>query len=322
MQHHAISTQQLQTAQRARLLIVDDEQINVSTLVNLLKDDYELILATNAEQALARLRHNASAPDLILLDIVMPGMDGYALCREIRNDTRYANIPIIFISALESELDETKGFELGASDFIRKPFRPQVVKARIRTQLEFKRRGDLLEQLALEDPLTGLANRRRLDNYLRDQWHMSRRKGSLLSIALCDVDHFKLYNDHYGHGAGDDCLRQVARAIQSCQRRASDLCARYGGEEFMLVLPDTDDEGARLFCEQTQQAVAALNLEHAASPDEHRVCLSIGVATLRPVDTFGLNDFIEKADAALYQAKQNGRNCICSATDTTGDYEA
>ncbi|RYY84855.1 MAG: diguanylate cyclase, partial [Comamonadaceae bacterium] len=230
------------TQPRARVLVVDDHDINVRLLQATLDAEHDVQVATDGEQALAACR--LQAPDLVLLDVMMPGMDGFEVCRRLKADAATRDIPVIFITALGDEQAETKGLGAGAVDFISKPIRPRVVRARVHTHLTVKRQADLLRSLVYVDGLTGLCNRRSFDESLARECGRATRAGSPLSVALVDVDLFKRYNDHYGHQAGDDCLRRVADAMASCLQRPGDVCARYGGEEFAWVLPDTDLEGA------------------------------------------------------------------------------
>ncbi len=223
------------------LLIVDDEKTNRTLLTELLRPDHQVILAKNGIQALERAREHR--PDLILLDVLMPEMDGYAVIRELKGDDRCRDIPVIFITALDSVEDEEHGLELGAVDYISKPFRPSIVRARVRNHLQAVHQRRLLEQLALLDSLTEIPNRRRFVQVFEAEWRRCQRNGAPLSLIVVDVDHFKLYNDSYGHAAGDVVLRDVARALRGTLHRASDFIARFGGEEFVILLPEIDAEG-------------------------------------------------------------------------------
>ena len=223
---------------RQTVLIVDDAPANIEVLSEALSDEYEVLFATSGQDALdvAAEQH----PDLILLDVMMPEMDGYEVCTRLKGDTKTQTIPIIFVTAMDHEEEETKGLNVGAIDYLAKPIRPAIVRARVRNHLELKRYRDNLECLSSTDGLTGIANRRRFDEFLDREWLRARRCQTPLSLILMDIDLFKGYNDHYGHLAGDDCLRHLAREMTACLRRPTDLVARYGGEEFACLLPDTD----------------------------------------------------------------------------------
>ena len=292
--------------QRPKILIVDDERFNLNLLHALLREDYRTMVATNGEQAFKAA--SSGAPDLILLDVNMPGIDGFEVCRRLKEEPATRNVPVIFITAMHDAADETQGFDLGAVDYITKPFHSAVVKARVRTHLRLKQQSDLLERYAFLDALTGLANRRAFDDKITEEWNRCRRSSSPLSVLLIDVDHFKGYNDHYGHGAGDLCLSNVARALSGCLQRAGELLARYGGEEFVAVLPDSDAGSAAVVAERLRAAVDALKLPHQASAAGDHVTVSLGVATTTPSDASSHADLLAAADGALYQAKAAGRN--------------
>ncbi len=298
--------------QPATLLIVDDQPANIHALAKLLKDDYRIITATSAAKALELARRDP-APDLILLDILMPDRDGYATCRELKADEATHAIPVIFVTALDQAQDEAKGLQLGAADYISKPFNPAIVRARVHNQVSLKLKTDLLEKIALQDGLTEIPNRRYFDRKLTQEWNRQSRHQQPLSLLMIDIDHFKPYNDHYGHGAGDDCLRRVAQALHQVPTRAADLVARYGGEEFVVLLPDTETAGAREVAEEMRAAIHTLAIPHAYSPVSDRITISLGGSTYRPrrqqpaIDAEALK---QVADQALYQAKEQGRDRI------------
>ncbi len=218
------------------------------------------------------------------------------------------DVPVIFVTARDSTEDETQGLEVGAVDFITKPVNPPVVRARVRTHVALKRQADLLRSMAFNDGLTGVANRRWFDERLQVEWLRCRRNKLPLSLILLDLDHFKAYNDHYGHQAGDDCLRAAAAAMKSRLGRPADLLARYGGEEFVCLLPETPIDGARAKAEDLGRAVFDLALPHADSPTAPVVTISRGVATASPALDGSPNELLQRADAKLYAAKRAGRN--------------
>ena len=304
----------IQTTARAdkpKILVIDDERFNLNTLNGLLRDDYRIMVATTAEVGLKAAV--TGRPDLILLDITMPGMDGYEACLRLKEDPLTQGIPVIFITALSDAADETRGLELGAVDYITKPFNLSVVRARVRTQMRLKQQSDLLETYAFLDGLTGLANRRAFDDKSALEWRHSLRARQPLSTILLDVDHFKPYNDSYGHAAGDECLRGVARALSARIGRTADLLARYGGEEFVVVLPGTHHASAMATGESLRAAVQAMGLAHRASRVADHVTVSVGVSTVVPWAEIGMPTLLEAADKALYKAKSSGRNCVMGA---------
>lgn len=298
------------TDARPRVLIVDDERLNLNTLNELLKDECKVMVATNGEQGLKAVA--TGRPDLVLLDITMPGLGGFEVCRRLKDDPLTRGIPIIFITGLTDAAQETRGLELGAADYITKPFNLAVVRARVRTQLRLKQQSDLLERLAFFDGLTGVANRRAFDECLLREWRRHERLGKSLSMVLLDVDHFKAYNDTHGHAEGDACLRAVAAALASRVGRAGDLLARYGGEEFAVVLVDTAEVGALSVAETLRAAVHAQRLPHGGLPGVNHVTVSVGVASVIPSRGQQPENLIEAADRALYAVKQAGRNAVRS----------
>lgn len=297
--------------EKPRILVIDDERFNLNTLNGLLKDDYRIMVATSAEVGLKAAV--TGRPDLILLDITMPGMDGYEACRRLKEDPLTQGIPVIFITALSDAEDETRGLEMGAADYIAKPFNLSVVRARVRTQMRLKQQSDLLATYAFLDGLTGLANRRAFDDKSALEWRHGLRSEQPLSTILLDVDHFKPYNDSYGHAAGDECLRSVAAALSGQIGRAGDLLARYGGEEFVVILPGTDHARALAVGESLRAAVQALGLAHRASRVADQVTVSVGVSTTVPRAGISLSTLLEATDQALYAAKSGGRNGVMGA---------
>ncbi len=296
--------------ERPRILIVDDERININMLNALLKTDYKIMVATNGEQAIKAA--STGLPDLILLDILMPGIDGYEVCRRLKSNATTHNIPIIFITAMGDSENETMGFALGAVDYISKPFNSAVVKARVGVHLRLKRQNDLLESLASMDALTEVPNRRAFDLTRALEWKRAQREGLPISFVMIDIDQFKQYNDNYGHGAGDECLARIARAINGCVQRPGDFLARYGGEEFAAILTGTHRDGALQMAQRLHAAVANLAIPHAHSNVAPVVTISIGVATTVPADPLTPELLSEAADKMLYQAKESGRDTTCS----------
>lgn len=299
--------------ERPRLLIVDDQPINIQTLNQIFQADYEVFMATSGQRALDFCRHN-TPPDLILLDVVMPGMDGLEVCRQLKSSPATAATPVIFITAQSDPTDETQALEAGGVDFISKPVNPAVVRARVRTHLTLKAQNELLRSLVFVDGLTGVANRRRFDEVLPAEWRRCRRSSTPLTLLMIDIDHFKRYNDHYGHPAGDACLQRVAATLKAHFSRSHDLVARYGGEEFVCLMPECDLAAGQRKAAELVAAVAALAIPHADSPTAGTVTLSIGIATVRPDCDGTPETLLATADSALYEAKAGGRNSVRSAT--------
>ncbi len=298
--------------EKPRILIVDDEKMNLRVLADLLKDEYTPVLARTGEQA---LKHACSdfPPDLILLDVIMPQMGGYEVIKNLKNNDKTNNIPVIFVTALNSIEEEEHGFKLGAVDYITKPFSPPIVKMRVRNHLRIVHQYKLLDQLAYLDGLTEISNRRRFEEVFKKEWARSDRNRSPFSLAMIDVDFFKQYNDHYGHAMGDLTLRNIANTLDKVLRRPADLLARYGGEEFVMLLPETDAVAAKLVADRSLQNIVELNIPHHFSHAANMVTVSIGMVSMYMDDKILSQTFLETADQNLYQAKQSGRNrVVCS----------
>jgi len=293
---------------KARVLIVDDVPANCRVLMESLKSDYLVEIATSGKQALEMVIVNQ--PDLILLDIMMPEMDGYEVCSRLKQDTALQDIPVIFFTAKNSREDEARGFEWGVVDYIAKPFYIPAVKARIRSHLEQKKKRDLLIKLASVDPLTGIPNRRHFTDVFEVEWRRAKRGGTAISLMLLDVDYFKQYNDTYGHSAGDECLKRIAQSLHHSLRRPGDCAARIGGEEFAILLPETDALGAAIIADRIRHDVEALGIPHSAAGELGRVTISAGVATCTPTEEIERQALLNAADEMLYQAKERGRNRV------------
>jgi len=294
-----------------RVLIVDDEPANVHSLAAALGGNYDLRFATDAARALELAA--SVAFDLILLDVVMPDMDGFDVLRRLKADEATRAVPVIFVTSMGEVADEELGFALGAVDYMTKPASAPLVRARVRTHIELKRQRDLLEQRALVDQLTGIANRRRFDEALEQRWRHAARDNTPLLLVLIDVDLFKQYNDHYGHAAGDDCLKRIAGVLQTTFAQAGELAARIGGEEFALLLPG-GNVPARM--RQLLHGVHELQLAHACSSAGAWVSVSAGAIETVPKPDASSRSLLEAADQLLYQAKRNGRaRCVYSALE-------
>ncbi len=298
-----------------RLLIVDDDIANIELLAGIFDDHYEILFAATGDKALKIA--SVAQPDVILLDVMMPEMDGFEVCTRLKADPLTRDIPVVFITGMGDTQAETRGLQLGAMDYITKPFNPVVVKMRVDNQVALKRARDQLAQLATTDGLTGLANRRRFDEVLEMEYARHVRSGAELAVIMIDIDHFKLFNDTYGHLRGDDCLRDVARVIREALHRATDLAARYGGEEFACILPDTlPSDGAQAVAERIRLGVADLRILHGVSPTAEHVTVSLGAVNGRCTRNMPPSSLVALADQQLYQAKQGGRNRVCFAGDS------
>lgn len=296
---------------KQKVLVVDDEPTNIQALGSLLKDEYRIQVGKSGEKALAIVNdEQVSLPDLILLDIQMPGMDGYEVCRRLKGDPKTEDIVVIFVTARDSVSDEEYGLQLGAVDYISKPINPAIVRARVDTHMNLKRKTDMLERFALIDGLTGIHNRRYFDEQLEKEIGRNFRTGSSLSVIMMDIDHFKEFNDHYGHGAGDHCLKEVARSLTDTLSRPGDTLCRYGGEEFVALLPGSDRAGAGVVAERLRQAVESLSIANQYSGVGDVVTLSLGVASVEPTgeQKTTVESLLKRADEALYTAKRAGRN--------------
>lgn len=301
---------------RARLLVVDDQPINIRALHEVFSADHDVFMATSGEQALAFCRE--TPPDLVLLDVVMPQMDGLEVCRALKLDPETASIPVIFVTGLDDPQEEAACWDAGGVDFITKPINAQTVRNRVRAHLTLKQQSDLLRRMAWIDGLTGVANRRQFDERLAREWLRCRRGGRPLSVAIIDIDFFKPYNDTYGHLAGDDCLRRVAETIAQGLTRPGDLVARTGGEEFTCLLPEADLAGARVVADRIERAVRTLGIPHGAS-ESGGVTISVGIASAAPDADETAEDLLARADRGLYRAKGGGRGRVCSDADEDAD---
>ncbi len=308
--------------EEATILVVDDQPANLKVLLSFLKDHcFQIRIAEDGERTLQVLENYQ--PDIILLDVMMPGMDGFETCRKIKENKNTANIPVIFMTALDNIEDKIAGFEAGGVDYITKPFQQIEVLTRINTHVRLRRKElelekaldevirqqKLFKKLSITDDLTGLYNRRHLNNILGQEFQRSKRHHNDLSCLMLDLDHFKKVNDTFGHDFGDVVLRNFASTLKEFLR-SSDYAFRFGGEEFLLVLPETDIQGAMRVGEKIRLRMA--NNIIADDMVSTIVKVSVGVASVhhnKPADKDALIAF---ADKALYSAKMNGRNRVCA----------
>lgn len=307
------------------ILLVDDDPGSIKLMSRILSSVGELRFATSGEDAL-RLASEC-APDLVLLDAEMPGMSGFEALEALKAQPHLVDVPVVFVTSHSDAAFEVSGFERGAADFIAKPVNPRLVLARVKSQLRAKRMGDELRYISATDVMTGVANRRRFEESLDNEWRRSQRSMEPLALLLIDVDHFKAFNDRYGHPAGDDCLRSLAQALAGVSSRATDLVARYGGEEFAVLLPLTSRDGAEYVAQTILQAMGTLAITHERSPTAAYVTVSIGIAchygerdpnamfrnAARPAhgrrgEPWSAIDLVHVADQALYASKLAGRD--------------
>ncbi|MCW8890949.1 MAG: diguanylate cyclase [Sedimenticola sp.] len=304
------------------ILLVDDTKSERLLMTAHLESlGHTVITGDNGQQALEL--YESASPDLILLDVIMPVLDGHQMARQIRS-TYQDWVPIIFLSGKNNPDDIVAGIESGGDDYLTKPINLTVLKAKmgamqrianmrhqlLSTTQELELANHALEKMAHSDGLTGLANRRFLDQHLLRMVGQCKRYQQPLSLILLDIDHFKAYNDLYGHQAGDSCLKKIAKAMKHCIRRPVDLAGRYGGEEFCIILPDTDSKGALTVAKSLQRCIHQLAIPHQGSKTQPFVTFSAGCITATPDEMTEMISFYSRADKALYQAKKNGRDQI------------
>lgn len=298
---------------RQRILVVDDAPENTQLLAQALIENYEIVVANSGKDAL-EIAQQVPAPDIILLDLSMPDMSGYEVCKQILLEENTMDIPIIFLTTLSDTENEAYGLQSGAVDFISKPFDLPRVAEKIKNHLALKHYRKILSIAADTDALTQIPNRRRFEEMLAIEIRKARRNNTPLSVIRIDIDYFKPFNDSYGHQEGDDCLREVADALKKTLKRGGDLVARWEGEEFTCLLPDTNLKGAAHVAENIRKAVLNLRIPHQSSPVEKVVTLSLGVATgIRSDESSGADSFgelLNHAQAALINAKETGRNRV------------
>lgn len=288
------------------VLVVDDNHFNAKFIEDILKKDYQVVLLTSGKECLTYVEHKKV--DIILLDIVMPEMDGYEVCQRLKENPATRKIPVIFLSVKSQIEDETKGLELGAVDYIIKPACASIIKARIKNHLALKKYNDTLEKLSFIDELTELFNRRYLNEALAKEWRCALRTGEMLSVLFIDIDFFKEFNDLYGHLEGDKCLQKIANVLKNSVLRPSDIVARYGGEEFTIILPSTSKNGAVKVAKRIQENLFNLEIEHQMSKVSKYVTVSIGISAVTAKEISDEKKIMQMADFALYQAKSKGRN--------------
>jgi diguanylate cyclase (GGDEF)-like protein len=293
--------------QKNSLLLVDNDKFNLKLLSGILGSDYTIYTAVDGASAVRKAKEYT--PDLILLDILMPGMDGYETLSELKKCAATQKIPVIFITGLSSNEDEEKGLSLDAADYISKPFSDKIVKLRVRNQIQIVNQMRTIERLSMLDQLTNMPNRRSFDERLHIEWNRAIREQVPISLLMLDIDRFKNYNDTYGHQQGDIVLQSVAKILLNSSRRSSDFAARWGGEEFVILLSNTPLTNAVEVAKTIR-----VNIENEVIPctgnSTTKVTVSIGVNTQIPARDSSSDTLISAADKALYAAKAAGRNLV------------
>ncbi len=315
--------------QKSRVLLVDDQPIVAEAIRRMLADQDDIVYQYCRDSDDAVSMAIESCPTVILQDLVMPDIDGMTLLSQYKENKKTKAIPVIVLSTKEDPEIKKDAFERGASDYLVKiPDKIELI-ARIhahsrsylahkqrdeaivelkRLQEELERNNAKLARLSAYDGLTDILNRRSFDELLQKEWVRAIREGTSISLVLIDIDHFKLYNDNYGHQGGDDCLKKVALKLNDTVSRPADFVARYGGEEFAVVLPGTALDGAKEIAGKLCASIESLNIKHEFSSAADYVTISAGVSIMEPKGDAKENILIEAADSALYLAKESGRN--------------
>lgn len=295
------------------LLVEDSATLRHAMRSYIIEAGHTPIVARSGEEALQMLENDPV--DMIIMDVEMPGLNGFETTRLIREWLAGHWIPIIFVTGLADDESYREGIEAGGDDYLIKPVSIMIIKAKIRAMEriaemrdQLNRLNNELEALSQLDSLTQVFNRRSFNDLAQQQWALAKRHQQPISALMIDVDHFKLYNDHYGHPAGDACLKKVTQAIKSCLHRTSDLLGRYGGEEFIVLLPETDTQGAYCVAQAINDAIYKLMIPHTTSLSGSHITASIGGATCLRTTNHSLDELIRSADRALYKAKRSGRN--------------
>lgn len=296
-------------------ILIADETLEIQAQLGDGLGDYgTLMSAMNQEQLDYWVADRDAKPDILLLDQAFVGQQMQRFCTSWKENPKTRDIPLIAIGGNDDEL-ELRALSAGAADYFRKPLNIELCITRIRMQLAAKQEVRRLEALSMTDGLTQVANRRYFDDFLQAEWRRAAREGSNVGLIMLDIDHFKLFNDQYGHLEGDACLRRIAHCIRDQVQRPRDLVARYGGEEFVMVLPSIHFEGIRVVADRVQMAIQNLKIPHETSPTSTYLTVSMGLAWTEPSCDDDLTTLIEAADEALYSAKASGRNCYSRPVD-------
>ena len=290
-----------------KILVVDDSPVQAAQLKSILDSNFDVVVAQTAEEGL-RLA-SAESFALILLDVVMPGMDGFTLLKKLQEEVITRNIPVILITSLSDEESEERGLVLGAVDYISKPFKPLIVKARVNTHIKLYNYRRQVERQSMTDQLTGIANRRWYDLYSVMKWNEAVRLQVPFSICMFDIDNFKVYNDTFGHPAGDKVIASVAKTAAAHLQRSTDFLARYGGEEFVALILGGSTEKVFTHIKKIRRALEDLHIPQNPSVSPY-VTVSIGGVTVLPRAEDSFASYLKVADTMLYDAKKHGRNRV------------
>lgn len=290
-----------------KILAIDDSPVQVELLRKILREQYEVITCLTAREGLKEALSGEYA--LVLLDVVMPDMDGFEVLRELKEASQTKYTPVILITGLTDVQNEEKGLVLGAVDYITKPFYPLIVKARVNTHIKLFHYQELMRSQAMVDELTGVANRRSYEENSLMRWRDSVRLGLAFSVCMMDIDKFKVYNDTFGHPAGDRVLATVAKTVSQCLRRSTDFFARYGGEEFVAIIVGKNALNAKEYMEKVRREVENLHMPHNPIVSQW-VTLSMGGVTVTPKEGDSFDTYLKIADTMLYDAKRFGRNQV------------
>ena len=298
---------------KGSILLIDDSETNISALTKILKPDFYLSVRRNGAEGIEAAKKHL--PDIIILDIIMPDLDGFETIASLKKIDAVRHIPVIFITGLSNIKDERKGLKLGAADYITKPFCVEIVKMRVDNQIRMINYIRTIERLSKMDPLTEIPNRRSFDEKLLEEWKRAIRSQASMGVIMIDVDHFKKFNDIHGHTNGDTALKDIADNIMRMLKRPGDFAARWGGEEFVVLLPDTEFSGVISIAEEMLKNIenSIIRLDDGTTA---QVSVSIGVNHHAPTAQCDIKDFIRYADDALYAAKAGGRNRVCSHKET------
>lgn len=290
-----------------KILVIDDSAVQAEFLRSILREDYEVSICHTAKEGLQAAKEGNFS--LILLDVIMPDMDGFTALRELKATELTKHIPVILLTSLADEQYEERGLLMGAVDYVAKPFSPVIIKARVSTHIHLYHYQTEFKQQALVDDLTGVSNRRCYEGASIAKWREAVRFGLPFSVCMFDIDKFKLYNDTFGHPAGDQVIASVAKTAASYFQRSTDLFARYGGEEFVAVFVGSDAQSSYEFLKTIRQAVEDLHIKHN-SPVCEWVTISVGGVSLIPKAGDSYETYLKLADTMLYDAKRLGRNRV------------
>jgi len=289
------------------ILAISDSYTGLDILDSILSPYYAIKVMSSTSDAWAAL--NSGNIDLVILDCAMQGKEGYGFLNDIKSREDTMRIPVILIGDTAEPEFEELAFAFGAVDYISKPFRSSIVKVRVNNQRLMSKQIRAIEELGLMDHLTGIPNRRGFDNRVHSEWLRAIREKTCFSLAIADIDLFKVYNDEYGHAQGDVLLQALAQKITSMLKRPGDFLARWGGEEFVIMMPQTNHKGAIAHAEEIRKSVQEMEIQGLPS-----ATISIGVASTYPTMNSSVNEIFNMADKALYEAKNSGRNKVCFYT--------